>query len=674
MKAIVTFHLLFAVLLLAGCADRPAGFHVSGVAPEHRHANALVENAFCYTDPAHGLIDSASGYPVEGWNHDPKQGLYLRGFTQLTAIGEWIELLACIAAGQADNPYRSSKQALEELDHVVATLLADQADPGLSAKGLLSNFVGFSGNRRLGPLGEHVKRVEFEEQFGTNLGVRIWHDLEECGWLEYEKDGAEAQVKRSAEYGRDHFKGVLKSYADQGLTDAIMQLLDARVVNIIFGDNVNLTASIAKAAGALLDPSLKRNAEAAQLVALMEAFIEKQREGYHHLYDKKAGSFAFGWNATEDILTGWELDDGSWVVGRMNYLINEFRGGWTFVVERHGFPATALRSGGFKLRPYTAEDGRELYVPIAWDGSAFQMLGLSHFMQELEQPGWRALLSNAVQVELDYATRHGLPGFLSESYSGDEAQYTGAVGIPELAVTKEERITDAPSLYTLGVAYQIEPAAVEAFLGKNWSTIEKLLTDHGPWEGYKTSTDAVIEFQTTAHTLSLILGFVGTGHENMKRYLDFKGLGQRRRQAAPGEGDLLSGAYSIYSGGDGDPRVKLDAGKFEVDALSGSAWVAFQATSSDGVDLAGATLLLEYQADHAISDSKLELKLVPGLTGAVNEIALNLEATGPGGRAIAIPLPETPGLTGVGEIVLMLGRPASDTTASLVVSRFEAQR
>ncbi len=671
MKVTAVVSLLVFACLLSGCGVNPSAVNVAGVAAEHDHARALLQNAMRYTDPAHGLIDSHSGYPVEGWNQEPKRGLYLRSFTQLTAIGEWVELLACMAAGQADNPYRTRDQALGELEHAVASLLADQADPGLSAKGLLSNFIGFDGGRRLGPLGEHVRRSDFVEHFGTNLGARVWHDLAEHGWIAYEKEGSEAKVKRSAEYGRDHFDGVLEPYAEQ--RDAIMAILDARVVNIVFGDNVNLTASVAKAIGALLDPSLRGNPRAAALRDAMEAFLEGQREGYTHLYSKKEGSFAFGWNATEDRLTGWELDDGTWVVGRMNYLINEFRGGWTFVVMRHGFPQTALRSGAFMLRPYSTRDGRELYVPVAWDGSAFQMLGLSHFMQELAQPGWGTLLNNAVQVELDYAARHGLPGFLSESYSGNDTEYTGAVAIPELAITKEERVTDAPSLYTLGVAYQIDPDAVDAFLAANWSTIETLLTDHGPWEGFKTTTQSPIEFQTAAHTLSLILGFVGTSHENMKRYLDSKGLhgGGHRRHGAPDSVDLLSDACHVFTGGpDGmAPVVTTESGEVQITGIGKSAWVGFVSKSSDGLDLSGGCFSLRYWSEHALPQCRIELKLVQGLAGAVNKVAVNLPATGPEGRLVEIPLPETPGINGVGEVVFVFDRASGDSSGSLALQR-----
>src|SRR5947208_1155402 len=58
----------------------------------HKHARELLANALRYADSKNKLTDPASGYPFEGWNHEPNRGLYLRSFTQLTAIGLWMEL------------------------------------------------------------------------------------------------------------------------------------------------------------------------------------------------------------------------------------------------------------------------------------------------------------------------------------------------------------------------------------------------------------------------------------------------------------------------------------------------------------------------------------------------------------------------------------------------------
>ena len=106
------------------------------------------------------------------------------------------------------------------------------------------------------------------------------------------------------------------------------------------------------------------------------------------------------------------------------------------------------------------------------------------------------------------------------------------MGIPEIAVTPAPRITNTPSLYTLGIAYMIAPEKIERFLAGNWPAVSELLTDHGPWEGFNVASQKPISVQTSAHTLSLILGLLGTGPENMRRYL------RCPRPPLPSGGDL----------------------------------------------------------------------------------------------------------------------------------------
>src|SRR5262249_14349935 len=143
-----------------------AGFRFPTVAPGHRHARELLANALQFADPKVKMTDPVSGYPYEGWNHDPARGLYLRSFTQLTAIGLWVELLANIAAGQADTPCLSRDKALSQLTLAVKSLRQDQKDPQLSAKGLLGNFLDLASGRRLGPLTEDTEKQKFHDTFG----------------------------------------------------------------------------------------------------------------------------------------------------------------------------------------------------------------------------------------------------------------------------------------------------------------------------------------------------------------------------------------------------------------------------------------------------------------------------------------------------------------------------
>jgi hypothetical protein len=675
-----------AVLMAAGAtavggsaqpqpAAPPAEFPT--VPTEHRHVRALLGNALRYVAPEHGMIDPVSGYPFEGWNHDPKQKLFLRSFTQLTAIGQWMEVLGNVAAGHAETPHLSRDQALARLTHLVGSVRQDQRDPQLSAKGLLGNFLDLASGRRLGPLANEVEREKFVATFGPEKGEAIWKALEARGWIEPRRDGREAAIKRGSEYGADRFVGALAPFRDAATRQKVMEILDRRVVLVVFGDNANLSASAAKTIGALLHPSIKDRPEAVAIRRELEQFLDDQRAGYAHLYDPKAGLFYFGWDATRGRLFGWLDAEGRWKTGHMDYLVNEFRAPATFVVLRYGLPVDAVKNLGFKMKPYRMRDGREVHSLAPWEGSAFQVLGLGLWLNELRSPSWRTLLTNAVEIEIDCAGRHRLPGFLSESYTGVGAQYTGYIGIPEITVSPRPRITDAASLYTLGTAYPVAPEQVERFLGANWPVVGKLLTEHGPWEGYNITRKEAIRFQTTAHTLSLVLGFLGQGSEQMTRYLDSRGLSGRLAEIyRPGEAvDLLAEEARVFAWAPkegGGVRSGREKGAFRVRGeRAGQVGIAF-VPPGGGANLSGGLLSVRYRSGTA-GPAVIDLKPagdVPADAGLIpTQLFTRLADTGGREEEVRIPLPATPGLTEIKEAVLTFRPEAEGGPIDLTVTR-----
>jgi hypothetical protein len=668
------------LVLLTGCRtvpSRPAAFNFPKVNPAHPHTQQLLENALGYAGAANVMTDPASGYPFEGWNQDKQRGLYLRQFTQLTAIGEWLELMANIAAGYADNPYLSRAEAQARLAQVVGSLLHDQQDPRLSAKGLLVNFIGFENSQRLPPETEIIEKQKFIDAFGPQTGEAIWRGMREKGWIVPRHDGKEADIKRSAQYGTNFFTGPLAPYADDATTARVMALMDRRVVQIIFGDNANLSASVAKAVGALLRPEIRDDPVIESLRASLESFLENQKPGYQHLFDTNTGTFVFGWDATRDRWFGWEDGAGNYIVGHMNYLVNEFRGPLLFVALRHGFPAAAVANAGFRIQPYRRQSGADLYTLATWEGSAFQSFGLTLFMQELENPGWRKILEDMLEIELDFAARHRLPGFLSEAYSGRGVEYTGIIGIPDLAITDQTRITNAPSLYTLGAASQIAPDKIECFLATNWPVLSRLFTAHGPWEGFDTERRAVIQHQTTAHTLALILGGIGSAPGNMRRYLEFKGLNDKLLAwYASGEPmDFLSPETRIIPWtSDGSPiHFSRGENSFRIeDRPLRNGRVTLTVPQPGGVNLSGGTLTIRYRAPVPIAHAIIMLKRVESSTYLpqqfANEIQVRFEATQAGEAEISLPLPATPGLVGTKELVMAFGWDNESVTVDLTIT------
>jgi len=647
------------------------------VPPEHEHVRALLDNALRYVDPAAGLFDKVSGYPVEGWNQDPERQFFLRSFTQLTAIGHCMELLACLAAGEAEVPFLSREEALTRLAKLVASLRQDQRDPKLSAGGLLVNFLDLNSGQRQSPLTGSADREPFLAAFGPEKGQAIWAALAAEGWITPRGDGREADITRGERYGYDHFDGDLAPFRDETTRQRILTLLDRRVVLVVFGDNANLSASAAKTIGALLHPSVKDDPVAAKIRRELECFLDDQAPGYARLYDAQVGQFYFGWDATRDRLFGWEGLQGQWVTGHMDYLVNEFRAPATFVTLRFGLPLATIEHLGFKMKSYRLRDGCELHALAPWEGSSFQALGLGLWLTEPDRPSWRRLLRNVVAIELDYAKRHGLPGFLSESYTGRGVQYTGDVGIPEIAVSLSPRITDIASLYTLGPAYTVAPEAIERFLAANWPVLQQLLTGHGPWEGYNVSTREVIRFQTTAHTLGLALGLLGTTSDHMERYLAAAGLAEALdRVFAPGPpADLLSGATQVFAwhAGQSDLRTTRAAESFRVQGdRVANLGVAFVWNRPEGVSLSGGLLRLRYRSAIPLGPVVLDLKPAgptPEVTRIIpTQIFTYLAKTGDRQEELRFPLPATPGLARIKEVVLSLGPEPSGRPIDLTVT------
>src|SRR5260370_11241307 len=129
----------------------------------------------------------------------------MRCFTQLTAIGLYVELLGNVVAGYADSPHLSREQALRQLAHLVKTLRQDQQDPRLSADGLLGNFLDLTQPKRLGSLIEEADKHRFLDALGREKGEGVWKALQTKGWIVPRPNDRSAAVRRGPRYGPAHF-------------------------------------------------------------------------------------------------------------------------------------------------------------------------------------------------------------------------------------------------------------------------------------------------------------------------------------------------------------------------------------------------------------------------------------------------------------------------------------
>ena len=214
-----------------------------------------------------------------------------------------MELLANIVAGTCDTPYLSREQALADLAHLVKSLRQDQHDPRLSAESLLGNFLDLATGKRLGPLA--VGRREAQVPRRVRPGEGRGH-LEGPPGQGLDRP-AQRRPRGRHPAIRRRTAGTISTAPwppsrDDATKQKIMDILDQRVVMIVFIDNANLSASAAKTIGALLQPAIKDQPGVAELRQELEQFLDDQREGYERLYDPKAGQFYFGRDATKDRL------------------------------------------------------------------------------------------------------------------------------------------------------------------------------------------------------------------------------------------------------------------------------------------------------------------------------------------------------------------------------------
>ncbi len=138
---------------------------------------------------------------------------------------------------------------LDQLTRLVGSLRRDQQNPELGAKGLLVNFLDLATGKRLGPLSSDVEKPTLIEPFGPERGEALWNALKAKGWIVPRNDDRQAAIVRGAEFGLTHFKGPLAPFGDEATKRKVMEILDRRVVMVVFGDNANLSASVAKTIG-----------------------------------------------------------------------------------------------------------------------------------------------------------------------------------------------------------------------------------------------------------------------------------------------------------------------------------------------------------------------------------------------------------------------------------------
>ena len=171
----------------------------------------------------------------------------------------------------------------------------------LSAGSLLGNFLDLATGKRLGPLA--VGRREAQVPGRLRPGEGRGH-LEGASRPRAGSSREATTAKPTSAIGDVRLGPFRRSpgpLRDNATKQKIMDILDQRVVMVVFIDNANLSASAAKTIGALLQPGDQGPAgDRRSCGRSWNASSRTSSEGYARLYDAKAGQFYFGRDATKD--------------------------------------------------------------------------------------------------------------------------------------------------------------------------------------------------------------------------------------------------------------------------------------------------------------------------------------------------------------------------------------
>lgn len=286
------------------------------------------------------------------------------------------------------------------------------------------------------------------------------------------------------------------------------------------GDNANLAQSMAVAAGALERASLTtaQRTQANAIVQRIDQFLDRQRPGYEAMVDSESGLFRLAYvpgnSPAENHFEGY-----------MDRFANEFRGTLAFLVAR--FPAVSKSVWANPLqafRVYTDRNGQAIENMAPWDGGAFQMFWPLLRNNERDFLAMREALYNNFATHTDAAYQNRIPGFLSASQTND-ISYTGRIGVPGIAESESEYITDIGSFYALAAASAVDPSLVLTWMKNIAGQMAGTGFENGL--GYfdaARSKNEIAKRHLAIDTASLILGLTGEGPKDFEAYMRKRNL------------------------------------------------------------------------------------------------------------------------------------------------------
>jgi hypothetical protein len=207
------------------------------------------------------------------------------------------------------------------------------------------------------------------------------------------------------------------------IVDGKLQPTEEGIVPAV--DNANLAFSLAGVAGAYLDSTLP---EKQAIVAKIETILERQIDGWASIYDKNRGLMNAGWNAKKNAVLPYFIDRKA----------NESRLAplWAALITRdqgvNAVPTSAFDNMELYTHPYTF-NGKEYNPMLTWNGTYFQGMLPSIWMNERDLMPDYSLVEDMTFVQMVYAAKYNIP-LLSSSATVDDGY--SEFGVPFLSESK----------------------------------------------------------------------------------------------------------------------------------------------------------------------------------------------------------------------------------------------
>lgn len=240
------------------------------------------------------------------------------------------------------------------------------------------------------------------------------------------------------------------------IVDGKLQPTEEGIVPAV--DNANLALSLAGVAGAYLDST---SPDKQAIVSRIEAILEAQIDGWVSIYDKNQGLMNAGWSTKDNAALPYFIDRKA----------NESRLAplWAALITRdqgsNAVPTSAFDNMELYTHTYNF-NGKEYNPMLTWNGTYFQGMLPSIWMNERQLMPDYSLVEDMTFVQMVYAAKHNIP-LLSSSATVDNGY--SEFGVPYLSESKvmfnnEMHAGDTGTPHATALSYIVSPETSVAAL------------------------------------------------------------------------------------------------------------------------------------------------------------------------------------------------------------------